>query len=130
METWEWILLLIVGLVIMIVLIGMATNYFRVDKPPEKITGDKYLAIDDILDLVYKCYSNNEGKKESIVCYTVKIEIDDYIFSSDMLEKVNGEKIDKSLVKSDDLGSSGEIVILYQDQSIYIKKVENERIST
>lgn len=130
MEMWEMILLLIVGLVAMVFLIGIATNYFRLEQTPGKITGDKDLAIDDILNLVYKCYSKNEGKKENSVCYTVKIEVNDSISSSDVLEKVDGNKIDKSLVESDELGKSGEIAILYQDQSIYIKKVENERISS
>jgi hypothetical protein len=130
MEIWELILLTIVAFGMMMVLIGIATNYFRVDKTPDIISGDKDLAIDDILNLVYDCYDHNEGKKESVVCYNFNIELDKDVFSSDIIDKVNENKINKSSVYADDLGVSGKIVILYEDQFIHIKKVGYERIST
>jgi len=130
MEMWEWIVLLIASIVGMIVMISIATNYFRTEYIPKEIVGDKELAIDDILRLVYKCYENNEGKKGSVVCYNVEIKVNEEIGSSDILEKIDNKKIDKSQVESDNLGKSGEIVIIYENQIINIKKVENERIST
>ena len=43
---------------------------------------------------------------------------------------MDNQKIDEDLVEADDLGSSGEIVIIYENQFMYVKKVGYERISS
>jgi hypothetical protein len=130
METWEWILFIIVALAGMAILILVATTYFKTEYSPKEITGDKQLAIGSILDLAYRCYERNEGRRDSVVCYKFNIDLNEEISASDILGQIDSKKIDKELVESDDLGSSGEIVIIYENQFIYIEKVEYERVSS
>jgi hypothetical protein len=80
--------------------------------------------------LTYKCYDENVGSEKSVICYQGKINSNGEILSSSILEKIDTSKIDENRVKPDNLGNSGEIVIRYENQFIYIEKVENERIGT
>jgi len=130
MEMWKNLMLIIVSLGVMTILILVANKYFKINSTPEEIKGYKEDVIDSILDLVYKCYERNAGSKKSVICYQVKINSNEEIMSSDILEKADTLKIDKYLIKSDDLGEIGKIVIIYENEYIYIKRGQYERIST
>ena len=130
MEMWKNLLLIIVSICCLIILITVATRYFKADYKIEELHGSKQLAIGSILDLVYKCYEKNTGKEGSVICYSFEINLDETIISSDIVEKIDSNKISKYQVQADDLGYSGEIVIIYENEIIYVSKVENERISS
>lgn len=127
---WQNLLLIIVSICCLIILITVAAKYFKADYNIEELHGDKQLAIDSILNLVYKCYEKNTGKKGSVICYRFEINLDETITSSDIVEKIDNNKISKYQVQSENLGYSGEIVIIYEDEIIYVSSVENERISS
>lgn len=130
MKMWEWLLFIIAALAGMAILITVATKFFKTPYIPSEISGDKQLAIADILNLVYKCYENNEGRRGSVICYKINLDLDEAILSSDILGGIDSDRIAEYRVESDDLGDSGEIIIRYENEFIYIKKVEHERIST
>ena len=114
----------------MIIMISVATTYFRTEYVPKELSGDMDIAIDDLLRLIYNCYEENEGKKGSVICYKIEINLDDSINESLIVDKLDEKRIQASQIDSDDLGTSGEIVIIYENQFINIRKVENERISS
>jgi len=130
MGMWKNLMLIIASLGVMTILILVANKYLKINSTPEEIKGYKEDVIDSILDLVYKCYERNAGSKKSVICYQVKINSNEEIMSSDILKKTDSSKIDKYQIKSDDLRDTGEIVIIYKNENIYIKSVEHERIST
>ena len=123
------ILLIIVGICGLVVLIIIATTYFKTDYHQEEISGNKQLVIHSISNLVYKCYEKNLGRSDSVICYQFKMNSTGEILSSDMLNGLDSSRIDISKVIVENLGSSGEIIIRYENEIIFIEKVENERIS-
>jgi hypothetical protein len=132
MELLEKIIFFVVAVVCILVLIGMAWNFLKIPNSQKeiKIQGDKGEVISKITNLIYNCFEENEGKKTSIICFQVDFISDQEISSSDILNNINPSKIDKENVVADDLGSSGKIIIRYENQFIYVKKVESEGISS
>jgi len=130
MELLEKIIFFVVAIVCIVVLIGMAWNFLKIpgSQTEVKIKGDKATIISRITNLIYKCFEDNEGKRVSIVCFQVDFKSDGGISSSDILNKINNSKIDKNNVVADDLGSSGKIIIRYENQFIYVRKVGSEGI--
>lgn len=130
MELLEKIIFFVVAIVCIVVLIGMAWNFLKISNSQTevKINGDKVTIINKITSLIYKCFEDNEGKKVSIVCFQVDFKSDGEISSSDVLNKISNSKIDKNNVVADDLGSSGKIIIRYESQFIYVRKVGSEGI--
>jgi len=132
MELLEKIIFFVVAIVCILVLIGIAWNFLKIsDSQTEvKIQGDKATIINRITNLIYKCFGDNEGKRVSVICFQVDFKSDGEIYSSDILSKISNSKIDKNNVFVDDLGLSGKIIIRYENQSIYVKRVEIEGTSS
>jgi hypothetical protein len=130
MEIWEWLVLITASLCIVAILIMVANKYFKIDTAQKEINGYKGDVIDSILDMTYKCYETNLGSGKSVICYQGKINSNGEILSSDILGKIDTSKIEKNRVIADNLGNSSEIVIRYENQFVYIEKVENERVGT
>jgi hypothetical protein len=130
MELLEKIIFFVVAIVCILVLIGMAWNLLKIpgSQTEVKIQGDKTTIISSITNLIYKCFGDNEGVRVSIVCFQVDFKSDGEISSSDILNKISNSKIDKNNVVVDDLGLSGKIIIRYENQSIYVRKVGSEGI--
>jgi hypothetical protein len=130
MELLEKIIFFVVAIVCILVLIGMAWNFLKIpgSQTEVKIQGDKATIISRINNLIYKCFEDNEGARVSIVCFQVDFKSDGGISSSDILNKISNSRIDKNNVVVDDLGLSGKIIIRYENQSIYVRKVGSEGI--
>jgi len=130
MELLEKIIFFVVAIVCILVLIGIAWNLLEIpnSQTEVKIQGDKTTIISKITNLIYKCFEDNVGERASVICFKVDFKSDGEISSSDILNKINNSKIDKNNVVADDLGSSGKIIIRYENQSIYVRKVDSEGI--
>lgn len=130
METWNQFLLIFVAIAAMAVLIGLAVNYFRINLDQETmIEGDKQFVIGSILRKVYKCYDDNVGRKESVICNEFLINCTQPISSSDITGGIDSSKLENSSLVTVDIASKDEIIIRYENQIVYIEKVEHERIS-
>ena len=127
METWE-ILSIIVGIAAMLILISVALNLFGTEYVQEKIEGDKEYVLSSIADLIYDCFEENKGRRESVICNQLIIDSTDEILSSDIEGYIDSSRVPD--IRVEDLGRSAEIIIRYENQVIYVEKVENERIST
>lgn len=128
MKMWEWLLFFIVGIAGMMILITIASNLLRGEYLEKEIKGDRQFVVSSIVNLVYKCYEKNAGRRGSVICYQFSMNSRGEITSSDIEKQIDSSRVDK--VIAEDLGDSGEIVIRYENQIIYIEKVEHERIST
>ena len=127
METWI-ILSIIVGIAAMLILISVALNLFGTSYVQEKIEGDKQYVLDYIANRIYDCYEKNEGRSGSVICNQLTIDSTEEILSSDIEDYLDSSRI--SSIEVEDLGRSAEIIIRYENQVIYVEKVENERISS
>lgn len=132
MELLEKIIFTVASIISILILIGMAWNFLKIpDSQKEvKIQGDKREIISQITKFVYRCFDDNVNIKTSIVCFQVDFKSDQSISSSDILDNIDQSKLDKKNVVADELGLSGKIIIRYENQSIYVKKVESEGISS
>ncbi len=132
MEMWNMVLLIFVGIAGALVLISVGVNFWRTNYFQEKIEikGDKQDVVKSIVNLMYKCFEENTGKKKSIICEQLVVNSTEAILSSDILNYLDLERIDKSKLKADDLGKFAEIIIRYENQIIYVQVVENERIGS
>jgi hypothetical protein len=131
MEIWQ-ILLIIVGIASMFILISLTYRFLEFQQFPEKmkIEGEKGYVVDILAKFIYKCWERFKGKSESVICAYLTIKSNEDISSSDVLNNLNPLKIDKSLVKVDDLASFSEVVIRYENKKIYVERIEHERISS
>ncbi len=131
MEMWNKILMIIVAIVCLIVILGVGSKLFREGiRETEDIEGHKSFVVGRILDLVYDCFNANDGKRGSVICEELTINSTETISSSDILDSIDTSKIERSNLEVDDLGKSAEIIIRYENQIIYVQRVENERIGT
>jgi hypothetical protein len=128
MEILEKFILVVVALVCMIVLINLAWNLVKVPDSNENIRfeGDKSFVIKGVTNLIYKCFEENQQKKGSIICFEADFKSSQNISSSDLLNSLSSSRIKKENVVAEDLGGSGKIIIRYEDQFVYVKKVEIE----
>jgi hypothetical protein len=131
MEIWQ-VLLIIVGIIGMFILISLTYRFSEFQQFPEKekIEGEKGYVIDILSRFIYRCWERFKGKGESVICAYLTIKSNEDINSSDVLTNLNQLRIDKSAVEADDLGSSGEVIIRYENKKIYVEKVKYERISS
>lgn len=132
MEVLEKIMFVVVAIVCVLIIILMAWNFLKIPDSQGKITieGNKTRVINQVTSLIYRCFDENMEKKVSIICSRVDFKSDQEIFSSDILNSINPSRIDKKDVIVEDLGLSGKIIIRYENQSIYVKKVEIEGTSS
>lgn len=132
MEILGKVLLIIAGIASMFILISLVYTFLQLKIYPEKIEirGEKSYVINLLVRHIYDCFEMNVGKRESIICSYVTISSTKDIYSSDIINKLDPTKIEKSRVIASDLGSSGEVVIRYENQNVYVEKVEHERISS
>lgn len=131
MDLPEQLMWVVVAIVCILVLIAIAWNILKQDNSQGnvKIQGDKKLVISNIINLIYRCFENNAGNEGSVICFRVDFESTENISSSDILNSINPSRLNSNNVKTSDLGSSGKIIIRYENQLIYIKKVESEGTS-
>jgi len=130
-QTWERILFVLVGLISLLVLVSVGNRLFSHYYPKEKrISGSKGFVVDSILNYVYDCYTQNNGKRGSVVCFELSFSSNEEIVPDDFLARLDTSKVPSSQVVVDNLGSSGEIIIRYENEKIYVEKVESERISS
>ena len=127
METWSIILSIIIAVTAILILIGVALDLFSTGYVQEKIEGDKEYVLSSIANLIYECFERNEGRKESVICNQLIIDSTEEINSSDRQDLIDLSGIYS--IEVEDLGQSAEIIIRYENQVIYVEKVENERIS-
>jgi len=127
METWI-ILSIIVGIAAMLILISVALNLFGTSYVQEEIEGDKQYVLSSIANLIYDCFEKNEGRSGSVICNQFTMESTEEISSSDRQDLIDLSGI--SSIEVENLGQSAEIIIRYENQVIYVEKVENERISS
>ena len=131
MELLEKIIFLVVAIVCVIVLITMAWNFFK-NQPQDgsmTVSGDKKTVVNAITEEIYKCFEKNRDSRLSVVCIKGEFNSTKEINSTDILDKLDASRIDKNNVKADNLGVSGKIIIRYENQFIYVKRVENEGTS-
>lgn len=122
------LLYFIAGIATILVLIGVALNLWWNSYFQEKIEGDKQYVLSSIANLIYKCFEVNNGRKESVICNQLMIKSTEEINSNDITSYIDPSRVTK--IEVDDLGSSSEIIIRYENEVIYVEKVENERISS
>lgn len=130
MEMWEKVLWIMVAIAAILILINITLNLLKtIDSQKKiKIEGRKEYVVSSIVNLLYKCFEENRGRKESVICSRLIVSSTEDITSSDILNYIDPSRIDRSSVNVEDLGYSTEIIIRYENQIIYVKKVENERI--
>jgi hypothetical protein len=128
MEIFEQIILTVVALVCIIVLISLALNLLKIPKSNGEIKfeGDKTLVLKGVTNLIYKCFEENQQEKSSVICFQADFKSSQNISSSDLLNSINPSRIKKENVIAEDLGDSGKIIIRYENQFVYVKKVEIE----
>ena len=125
------VILIIAALASMLVIISIASNllhpfWFK----PKRLEGNSEIIVPELLRYVYQCYEKNYGRRESVVCYELEFSSKDEITSSYILEKLDESKVSKNSLVVEDLGRKGLILIRYENGKVYVKKVENERISS
>jgi len=132
MEIWNRILLIFVGIAGALILISVATNFWKTRYPWEtlKLKGSKEYVVEAIVKLIYNCFEENRWKRRSIICRRLFVESEEEILSSDILNSIDMSRMAGSDLRVDDIGYSGEIIIRCENQTIYVEKVEYERIST
>lgn len=126
------ILFIVAGMVGMFIIISLVLEFVKPNYFQErvKMQGDKQYVVSSIVNSIYECFEHNKGRKESVVCAQAVLDSAEEIFSSDIINGIDSTKVDRSMVRAEDLGFSGEIVIRYEDENIYVEKVEHERISS
>jgi len=132
METWEIVLTFIAAMAAVLILITVALNFFKINNSQEKIKieGRKGYVVSSVVNLIYKCFEENRERNESVICSQLIVKSTEDIASTDILNYIDTSRIDTSSLRVGDLGVSAEIIIRYENQIIYVEKVENERIGT
>jgi len=128
MEILEKFILVVVAVVCMIVLVNLAWNLMKIPSQNQeaKFEGSKDLVIKGVTSLIYKCFEENQQEKGSVICFKIDFKSNQNISSSDLLDSLNPSRIKKENVVAEDFGDSGKIIIRYEDQFVYVKKVEIE----
>ena len=128
MEILEKFILVVVALVCMIVLVDMAWNLVKVPDSNKnaRFEGDKSFVIKGVTNLIYRCFEENQQEKGSVICFEADFKSSQNISSSDLLNSLSSLRIKKENVVVEDLGDSGKIIIRYENQFVYVKKVEIE----
>ena len=112
----------------MLILVSVALNLFGVKYSLEKIEGSKQYVLSYITNLIYECFEKNRGRRDSVICNRLVINSTEDISSSDIRSYIDTSRV--SRIEVEDLGRSAEIIIRYENQVIYVEKVENERVSS
>jgi hypothetical protein len=128
MEILEKFIFVVVAIVYMIVLVSLAWNILKIPNSNEKIKfeGDNSSVIKGVANLIYRCFDDNQQEKSSVICFEADFKSSQNISSSDLLSSLSPSRIKKENVVAEDLGDSGKIIIRYEDQFVYVKKVEIE----
>jgi len=124
------IVFILVGIASLLVLISIGVKLFKIGRNEGIIEGEKYYVIRDLLDLAYECFEDNYPRRKSVICNQLKIDSNQEISSSDIIKSINPNKINSSQIETEDLGKTTEIIIRYENQIVYIKKMDHERISS
>lgn len=132
MELLKSLILVLVAIVFILVLIGISWKILNFVPPVKEyvLQGDKQKIESMIADLVYNCYIENEGKRNSVVCSQARVESSESIASSEIIEKINLPGIDKSKVIVSDISPNSNIIIRYENDFIYVEVIKGERVGS
>lgn len=121
----ERFILYIAGLSGLLLLISLTFTILNTVTYPEKnyIKGDKRIVIIKIVQKIYECKKQGENKRYSFVCEKIKFESNEEIYANDILNRIDPSKIKKSEIVVEDLGKSGEMIIRFEKNKIYVNKI-------
>ena len=137
-------------LVFVFILLSLAAHLLkRVEIPKKRLTleGSKPLVLTDLAQLIYSCWEDNEGRKESIICYQVQFNTTEEIEEEDLVSILDCERIpdnvcdndcsycvsskyedDDKIVWEAEILPGDKVVISYRDYKIRVKVIEREII--
>lgn len=137
-------------LVFVFILLSLAAHLLkRVEIPKKRLTleGSKPLVLTDLAQLIYSCWEDNEGRKESIICYQVQFNTTEEIKEEDLVSILDCERIpdnvcdndcsycvsskyedDDKIVWEAEILPGDKVVISYRDYKIRVKVIEREII--
>jgi len=132
MELLKELLLVTVAVASILVLIGIAGKLLNLTPGQNEfyLKGDNHKIVVKIADLIYKCFTENEGKRGSILCFEVKVESNQAIASSEILGAINPLKFDRQRVVLPEMIQINSTIIRYQDELVYVEIIEGERIGS
>jgi len=119
------IIFILVSFSVLILLLSFVSKIKT--KPENSLAGDKAYILNRLSSLAKNCFEKNFGTYKSVICYELNFKCTENVKKDDI---INSLKDLGFKVKADDLGKEGKIVIRYENETIYISKVEYERVSS
>ena len=124
MESIKQLLFLIAAIAGMLIVISTA-SLLKIESPFQKETveGDKNYVANSIADHIYKCMEKNARRRGAIICSRITVNSEEVIASDDVLSALKNKGFDESKVKIEESDLRGEIIIRYENENIYVKKI-------
>ena len=124
MESIKQLLFLIAAIAGMLIVISTA-SLLKIESPFQKETveGDKNYVANSIADHIYKCMEKNARRRDAIICSRITVNSEEVIAPDDVLSALKNKGFDESKVKIEESDLRGEIIIRYENENIYVKKI-------
>jgi len=124
------VLFIVAAIAGIVILLAVVTNLNKMPEYKTDLVGPKLYILQRIAGHVEKCYEQNFGKLDSVVCLTFTYSSDGSITAQDIVNAMDKTKVDTSKIQAEDIGLSGKAIVRYENKVVYITKTRYDRVDS